>query len=41
MKRQSLYKHQVRAFFAPAAAALISAVLTFSPSRRRPYMPRA
>jgi len=41
MNKQSLNKPALRAIFAPVAAALVSTVFVFSPSRRRPYMPRA
>jgi hypothetical protein len=40
MNQQSLNKPMIRAIFAPVAAALVSTVFLFSPSRRRPYMPR-
>jgi len=40
MKSQSLDKPASRAVFAPAAAALLATIFLFSPSRRRPYMPR-
>jgi len=41
MNQQSLNKPVTKALFAPVAAALLSNVFLFSPSRRRPYMPRA
>jgi len=40
MNQQSLNKPMIRAIFAPVAAAWVLTVALFSPSRRRPYMPR-
>jgi hypothetical protein len=40
MNQQSLNKPVMRAIFAPVAAALLSTVFAFLPSRRRIYIPR-
>jgi hypothetical protein len=40
MIQQSLNKPAVRANIAPVAAALVSTVFLFSPSRRRLFIPR-